>query len=68
MVTTLYDVAYFLSSSLLDALGTHLPNPLGAALMNGGLVWLLSAALFGAILLGASMINTIMLIWFERKM
>jgi NADH-quinone oxidoreductase subunit H len=68
MVTTLYDVAYFLSSTLLTALGSHLPNPLGSALENGGLIWLLAALLFGAVLLGASMINTIMLIWFERKM
>ncbi len=68
MVTTLYDVAYFLSSSLLDALGTHLPGILGTALTNSGLIWLLAAVIFGAILLGASMINTIMLIWFERKM
>ncbi len=29
MVTTLYDVAYTLSSTLLAPLGTHLPNPAG---------------------------------------
>jgi NADH-quinone oxidoreductase subunit H len=66
-VTTLWDVAYFLSAGLLDLLAKILP-PLAWLLTNANVVWLLSALLFGAILLGASMINTIMLIWFERKM
>jgi len=66
-VTTLWDVAFFLSYALLHALGRALP-PLAWILTNPNLVWGLSAMLFGAILLGASMINTIMLIWFERKM
>ena len=66
-VTTLWDVAFFLSSGLLNVLAKIIP-PLAWLLTNSNLVWLLAALLFGAILLGASMINTIMLIWFERKM
>jgi NADH-quinone oxidoreductase subunit H len=66
-VTTLWDVAYFLASALLDALGRAIA-PLNWFFTNGDIVWLLSAVVFGAILLAASMINTIMLIWFERKM
>ena len=42
--------------------------PLASPLANGDVIWGLSALVFGAILLAASMINTIMLIWFERKM
>lgn len=66
-VTSLWDVAYLLASALLDALGRAIP-PANWFFTSGDLVWTLSALLFGAILLGASMINTIMLIWFERKM
>ena len=66
-VTSLWDVAYFLSSGLLLALAHAIP-PLAWLLANPNLIWVLSAALFGAILLGASMINTIMLIWYERKL
>jgi NADH-quinone oxidoreductase subunit H len=67
-ITTLFDVATFLSHALLGGLASVLPEPLHTGLVNGGLLWLLSAVIFGAILLGASMVNTIMLIWFERKM
>jgi NADH-quinone oxidoreductase subunit H len=66
-VTTLWDVAYWLATGLLGLVGRIIP-PLAGPLANGSLVWGLSALVFGAILLGASMINTIMLIWFERKM
>jgi NADH-quinone oxidoreductase subunit H len=66
-LTTLWDVAYFLATALLGLIGRIVP-PLAAPLANGDVLWGLSALLFGAILLAASMINTIMLIWFERKM
>ncbi|MCI4325846.1 MAG: NADH-quinone oxidoreductase subunit H [Thermoplasmata archaeon] len=66
-LTTLWDVAYFLASGLLYVVSRIIP-PLSGVLSNGDLVWGLSALVFGAILLAASMINTIMLIWFERKM
>jgi NADH-quinone oxidoreductase subunit H len=66
-LTTLWDVAYFLASTLLGVVARILP-PLAGLLANSSLVWGLSALVFGGILLAASMINTIMLIWFERKM
>jgi NADH-quinone oxidoreductase subunit H len=66
-VTTLWDAAYFLATALLGLVARIIP-PLAGPLANGDLIWGLSALVFGAILLAASMINTIMLIWFERKM
>ncbi|MCI4351173.1 MAG: NADH-quinone oxidoreductase subunit H [Thermoplasmata archaeon] len=65
---TLFDVANGLATLLLTGLGSILPQPLHGWLINPNLIFALAATLFGAILLGASMINTIMLIWFERKM
>jgi NADH-quinone oxidoreductase subunit H len=67
VLTTLWDVAWALSSSLLGLLG-HLPAPVGPWLDQYAIVWALAALAFGGILLAASMINTIMLIWFERKL
>ena len=67
MVTTLFDVADWLATGLLTLLGLIIP-PLKGPLLNPDLVLGLAALLFAAILLAASMINTIMLIWFERKM
>ncbi|MCI4329269.1 MAG: NADH-quinone oxidoreductase subunit H [Thermoplasmata archaeon] len=66
-LTTLWDVAYFMATALLGLVGRIIP-PLAAPLGNVDLIWGLAALVFGAILLAASMINTIMLIWFERKM
>ncbi|MCI4323591.1 MAG: NADH-quinone oxidoreductase subunit H [Thermoplasmata archaeon] len=65
---SLYSVAYDLISIPLTAIAAHLPAPLSAWLVNTTLLNVLGALVFCAILLGASMINTIMLIWFERKM
>ena len=64
---TLFDVALWLSSGVLWVVGRIIP-PLAGPLSNGTLVWGLAALVFGAILLAASMINTIVLIWFERKL
>ena len=64
---TLFDVALWLSSGILWVVGRIIP-PLAGPLSSGTVVWGLAALLFGAILLGASMINTIVLIWFERKL
>ncbi len=66
-LTTLWDVAYWLASGILWLVGRVIP-PLASPLATGDVIWGLSALVFGAILLAASMINTIMLIWFERKM
>lgn len=67
MVTTLFDVAHWLAVGLLTILGIIIP-PLKGPFLNADVVFGLASLLFGAILLAASMINTIMLIWFERKM
>ena len=65
---TLYGVANGLIQYLLTHLYGVLPHPYFAFLVNGAVVTGLSVLVFAAILLGASMINTIMLIWFERKL
>ncbi len=65
---TLYSVSYFLVNYVLTHIGSVLPAPLNAWITNGDLVTGLAVLVFGAILLGASMINTIVLIWWERKL
>jgi NADH-quinone oxidoreductase subunit H len=67
-MVTLYSVSHDLVYALLHGLWGVLPHPAFDWLINNGLVLTLSVLLFAAILLGASMLNTIMLIWFERKM
>jgi NADH-quinone oxidoreductase subunit H len=65
---SLYGVSFDLVNGLLRAIGSVLPHPLNAWITNSDLIVGLSVVLFGAILLGASMINTIVLIWWERKL
>ncbi|HTW40511.1 MAG TPA: NADH-quinone oxidoreductase subunit NuoH [Thermoplasmata archaeon] len=65
---TLYSVSFDLSSVLLHGIGSILPQPLHGWLTNSDVILGLSVLIFAAILLAASMINTIVLIWFERKM
>ncbi len=65
---TLYTVSNDLVSSLLTALGNAIPNPVGAWLKSPDLITGLSVLVFAAILLAASMLNTILLIWWERKL
>jgi NADH-quinone oxidoreductase subunit H len=65
---TLYSVSNGLVFAILHGLYSILPHPWFDFLVYPGLVTGLSVLVFGAILLGASMINTIMLIWFERKL
>ncbi len=65
---TLYSIAYTLVHDLLFLLGGAIRGPLGRLLENGDLVTGLAVLVFCAILLGASMINTIVLIWYERKL
>jgi NADH-quinone oxidoreductase subunit H len=65
---TLYSVSYDLGSVLLGAIGSILPGPARAALTSGDVVTGLSFLIFAAILLAASMLNTIVLIWWERKL
>jgi NADH-quinone oxidoreductase subunit H len=65
---TLYSVSYDLSSALLHALAHLLPAPAGAAISGPDPVTALAVLVFAALLLAASMINTIVLIWWERKL
>ncbi len=65
---TLYSVSAALSALLLGAVASILPAPVSGWLTSADVVTGLAVLIFSAILLVASMINTIMLIWFERKM
>jgi NADH-quinone oxidoreductase subunit H len=65
---TLYSVSNDLVSDVLHALGSVLPVPLSNWITNSDLILVLSVLVFGAILLAASMLNTILLIWWERKL
>ncbi|HXW67638.1 MAG TPA: complex I subunit 1 family protein [Thermoplasmata archaeon] len=67
-VVTLYSVSFDLSSVLLNGLGSILPGPVRAVITNADVIVGLSVLIFAAILLAASMLNTIVLIWFERKL
>jgi NADH-quinone oxidoreductase subunit H len=65
---TLYSVSADLSSALLHGIGSILPAPADAALTNPDVIVGLALLIFAAILLAASMLNTIVLIWYERKL
>jgi NADH-quinone oxidoreductase subunit H len=65
---TLYSVAYTLSDDLLRAIGSVLPASARSVVTGPDAVTGLALLVFGAILLAASMINTIVLIWWERKL
>ena len=65
---TLFSVSHTISLWLLGHVAYVFPAPAKGWLTSGDVVLGLAALIFGAILLGASMINTIMLIWWERKL
>ncbi len=65
---TLYSVSDGLASALLHALGSVLPGPARAAVTNPNVIVGLAVLIFAVILLAASMLNTILLIWWERKL
>ncbi|HXW66367.1 MAG TPA: complex I subunit 1 family protein [Thermoplasmata archaeon] len=65
---TLYSVSYDLSSALLGAIGSLFPPGPRGAITNVDLVTGLALLVFAGILLAASMLNTILLIWWERKL
>ncbi len=65
---TLYSVSYLLSDTVLRAIGSVLPRPLSAWITNADLITGIAVLVFGALLLAASMLNTIVLIWWERKL
>src|SRR5271170_1188597 len=68
MVQSLYSVANTLASVLLNGVGSILPQPLHGWLTSSLLITGLSVLIFCALLLAASMLNTILLIWWERKL
>jgi NADH-quinone oxidoreductase subunit H len=65
---TLYSVSYDLSHALLFAVGRAIGGPIGRLLEGGNVVTGLGVLIFAALLLAASMLNTIVLIWYERKL
>jgi NADH-quinone oxidoreductase subunit H len=65
---TLYSVSYYLVHAVLFALGGAIGGRWGGYLENTNLVTGLAVLVFAGILLIASMLNTIVLIWFERKL
>jgi len=65
---TLYSVSYDLAQALLGAVGSILPTGPRALVTSSDVVTGLAVLVFGALLLAASMLNTILLIWWERKL
>jgi NADH-quinone oxidoreductase subunit H len=66
---TLPDVANYLATGILWLLATiFFPEPLHSFFLNGTLEQIVAAITLGGILLAASMLNTIVLIWWERKL
>ncbi|MGA7861181.1 MAG: NADH-quinone oxidoreductase subunit NuoH [Thermoplasmata archaeon] len=65
---TLFSISHTIASWLLAHISYVFPTPAQGWLTSGNVVIGLTALIFAVILLGASMINTIMLIWWERKL
>lgn len=65
---TLYSVSYSIASLVASILGAILPSGPRAFVTGSNVVTVLAVLIFGAILLAASMLNTILLIWWERKL
>lgn len=65
---TLYSVSYDLAHALVFAVGSLAHGSWRTAIDSELVVTGLAVLLFAAILLGASMLNTIVLIWYERKL
>ncbi len=65
---TLYSVSYDLAHAIVYALGSLAWGSWRAAIESSAVVTGLAVLIFGAILLAASMLNTIVLIWWERKL
>ncbi len=65
---TLFSVSDLLVTVLLTAIASIFPEPIRGWLTNPDLLLGLACLVFGALLLAASMLNTILLIWWERKL
>ncbi len=68
MTTTLLSVSNNLSQTLLVGISMIFPQPIQGWLQNSNLILGVGFLIFGVILLAASMLNTIFLIWYERKL
>jgi NADH-quinone oxidoreductase subunit H len=65
---TLFSVSQSISLFLLGHVAYVFPAPIKGWLTSGDVVLGLACLVFGVILLAASMLNTILLIWYERKL
>jgi NADH-quinone oxidoreductase subunit H len=65
---TLFSVSHTLALVLLQHVAYVFPAPVKGWLTSGDVVLGLGTLIFGVILLVASMLNTILLIWYERKL
>jgi len=65
---TLYSVSYDISNAIASAIGSILPGGARAVITSSDVVTGFAVLIFGVIILAASMLNTILLIWWERKL
>ena len=65
---TLYSVSYDISHVLLGGIASVFPDPARSWISSPDLITGLAVLVFAALLLAASMLNTILLIWWERKL
>jgi len=65
---TLYSVSYDLSNTIASALGSVLPSGARDLITSSGVVTGFAVVIFAVIILAATMLNTILLIWWERKL
>jgi NADH-quinone oxidoreductase subunit H len=65
---TLYSVCYDISSWIGNGVGSVLPEPLRGWVTSGDVLTGFAVLFFGVAILAASMLNTILLIWWERKL
>ncbi|MFZ0699617.1 MAG: complex I subunit 1 family protein [Thermoplasmata archaeon] len=68
MTTSLLSISTDISSVILNGVGSIFPAPIQGWLTNGNTITALGVLIFGIILLAASMLNTIFIIWWERKL
>ena len=65
---TLYSVCYAISDWIATGIGSVLPQPERGWITSGDVITGFAVLFFGIALLAASMLNTILLIWWERKL
>ncbi|MGA8603965.1 MAG: complex I subunit 1 family protein [Thermoplasmata archaeon] len=65
---TLYSVSYWISNLIATVIGSVLPAGARAAITSPDVVTGFAVLIFAVVILAASMLNTILLIWWERKL